>query len=158
MTRRQVPLLRIAVGALALGALLAQLVVVPRVAAGFAGAYPEVARLAPPYVIAIVIAIGGFEVALLAAWRLLSAAEGGEAATSRSRLWADVMTASLGVMAVLFAGVCAHAGFVEGVGGPPMLFGLLSSLALVPGAILLRNKAMAFTLGDVHDRASVGAR
>lgn len=156
MTRMHVPFLRSWIGALALAALLAQLVVVPRVAAANARAYPEVAHLERPYVLAIVVALGGFEVALLAAWQIVSAAKRGQALTSRSKRWANVMAASLGLMAVLFAGVFAHAGFVESVGGPPMGFGLLVSLALVPGAFVLRSKARVFSLADVDDRVPVG--
>ncbi|MCW2131926.1 DUF2975 domain-containing protein [Arthrobacter sp. VKM Ac-2550] len=148
MIRQQVARLRIIFGAFALGALLAQLVVVPLVAADYAEAYPEVAYLAPPYVTAIVVAIGGFEVALLAAWQLLSAAVVGEASAGRSKRWANVMAVSLGLMAVLFAGVCVHAGSFAAVGGPPMLFGLLTSLALVPVAFGIRNKALDFLLDD----------
>ncbi len=148
MISQQLTPLRIILGALALGALLAQLVVVPRSAAEYAGAFPEVAYLAPPYVAAIVVAIGGFEVALLAAWQLLSAAAAGEGLTDRSKRWANVMAASLSFMAVIFAGVCVHAGSFAAVGGPAMLFGLLASLALVPVAFGLRKKTVDFLLRD----------
>lgn len=155
MKQEQVRRFRIVIGALTLGALLTQLVVVPRAAAGYADAYPEVAYLAFPYVIAIVVGIGGFEVALLATWQLLSAAAGGDALTSYSKRWANVMAAALVFMAVLFAGVCVHAGSVANVGGPPMLFGLLASLALIPAAFALKKKAMGFSLGaDVDNRVS----
>lgn len=151
MIRQQVARLRIIFGALALGALLAQLVVVPLVAADYAEAYPEVAYLAPPYVAAIAVAIGGFEVALLAAWQLLSAAVADDASAGRSKRWANVMAASLSLMAVIFAGVCVHAGSFAAVGGPAMLFGLFASLALVPVAFGIRNKAMDFLLdNDAH--------
>ena len=143
MTRQEALPLRCVLGALALLALLAQLVVVPRTAAGFAGAYPETAYLAAPYVTVIVVAIGGFEVALLAAWQLLSAAERGGASSGWSQRWANIMAAALVIMALLFTGIFVHTGFA-GVGGPPMLFGLLASLALLPGAAVLRNKAMGF--------------
>ena len=139
---------RIILGALAVGALLAQLVIVPQVAAEYAGAYPEVAYLAPPYVTAIVIAIGGFEVALLASWQLLSAAVAGNVSTSRSKRWATVMTASLCFMSLIFAGIFVHAGSVANVGGPPMMFGLLVSLALVPLAFSVRAKALGFLAGN----------
>jgi hypothetical protein len=145
---------RVILGAFAVGALLAQVMIVPQVAAEYAGAYPEVAYLASLYVTAIVVAIGGFEVALLASWQLLSAAVAGNVSTSRSKRWATVMTASLCFMSLIFAGVFVHAGSVANVGGPPMLFGLLVSLALVPVAFGVRAKALGFLLGnDVHERA-----
>jgi len=150
MTRQHAALLRVVVAALAAGAVLAQLVVVPAVAAACADRYPEVAHLELPYLVACVAAIGGFEVALLAAWQLVSAAEGGGGLTRRSRRWADGMAASLGVMAVLLAGVCAHAVFVAHVGGPPVGFGLLASLALVAGAVVLRNEAIGLLVEGVR--------
>jgi hypothetical protein len=153
MVRQQATRLRIVLGALALGALLIQLVV-PRVAAEYADAYPEVAYLAPAYATAIVVAIGGFEAALLAAWQLLSVAAAGEALTYRSKRWANVMAASLSFMAVILAVVCVHAGSFAAIGGPAMLFGLFASLAVIPGSIVLRNKAMAFLLGADVDRVS----
>lgn len=149
MTSQEALPLRIALGVLALGALLTQLVFIPRAAAEAAAAYPEVASLAPPYVTALVVALVGFEVALLAAWQLLSAAAAGGALTRRSKLWANVMAASLGFMAVISAGVCYHAGFDAAVGGPAMLFGILFSIAFVPVAVVLRNMAWA-ALEDGH--------
>lgn len=155
MNEDQVRRFRIVMGALVLGALSIQLVVVPQVAADYAESYPEVAYLAVPYVIAIVVGIGGFEVALLATWQLLSAVATDGTLTSRSKRWANVMAASLVFMAVIFAGVCVHAGSVANVGGPAMLFGLLAALALVPAAVGLRSKAMGFSPGDdVHHRVT----
>jgi cytochrome bd-type quinol oxidase subunit 2 len=151
MIRQQITRIRIILGALALGSLLTQLVIVPRFAAEYAAAYPEVAYLALPYVTAMVVAIGGFEVALLAAWLMLSTAGAGRALTSRSKRWANVMTASLSFMAVIFSGVCVHAGSFAAVGGPAMLFGLLTSLALLLIAFGLRNQAMRFLLRDDVD-------
>lgn len=148
MNKEQVGRFRIVIGAIALAALISQLVAVPLVAAHYSESYPEVAYLAAPYIIAIGVGIGGFEVALLATWQLLSAALAVETLTSRSKRWANVMAASLVFMAVVFAGVCVHAGSVANVGGPAMLFGLLASLALVPVAVGLRFKALDFSHGD----------
>ena len=151
VTTQHVLVFRIAIGALALGSLLIQLVVIPRVAADYAATYPEVAYLEIPYVIAFVTAFGGLQVSSLAACQLLSTAIRDE---SRSTRWVSIMTFSLGFMAVLFAGVFAHAGFIANVGGPPMMFGLLASLAVVPSAVVLRNKALSFSLADVNTRIS----
>lgn len=148
MNKEQVRRFRIVIGAIALVALLTQIVVVPWAAADHAAAYPKVAYLAVPYVTAIVVAIGAFEVALLAVWQILSAAATGGATTSRSKRWANVMAAALIFMAVIFAGVCVHAGSVANIGGPAMLFGLLASVALVPAAFALKKKAMEFSLAD----------
>lgn len=123
-------------------------------AADYADAYPEVAYLAPPYVTAILGAIGGFKVALPAAWQLLSAAVGGEALAGQSKRWVNVMAVSLSFMAVIFAGVCMHAGSFAAVGGPPMLFGLLASLASCPPRSVSETKTLDFLLDYVVNRVS----
>ncbi|MCC9145617.1 MULTISPECIES: DUF2975 domain-containing protein [unclassified Arthrobacter] len=138
MTRQEALPLRCALVAFAVTALLLQVGVVPRAAARYAAAYPEVAYLAAPYVAVTGVAVTAFGVALLAAWQLLSATVADTSAARGSTGWANTAAVSLGVMAVLCAGVFAHAGFIEHIGGPAMLFGLLIFLALVPVAFALR--------------------
>lgn len=141
MTTQHLAFFRILIGALAIGSLLAQLVVVPQVAANAAERYPEVAHLEIPYVAAVVVAIGFFEIALLAAWRLVATARKQEAvSTGASQRWLNLMAVSLCLMALLFAGTCMHAGSVENIGGPAMLFGLLASLALISGVVIGRRR------------------
>ncbi|MDM7989484.1 DUF2975 domain-containing protein [Arthrobacter sp. zg-Y877] len=152
MTRQEALPLRCAVVAFALTAVLLQVVAVPRLAAGAADAYPEVAYLASPYVTVIGAAVVAFEVALLAAWQLVSASVVNRSAARGSTGWANTAAVSLGVMAVLCAGVFAHAGFIEHIGGPAMLFGLLIFLALVPVAFALRYGV----LGWLEEEHSVG--
>lgn len=147
-----------------LGALIAQLILVPALAASLAEDYPQVAHLQMPYLVAVTVAIGGFEVTVVAAWRLLVAAAVDTVAapaaaadtvataaewptTDRVRRWANVMTVSLGVMAVISAGVFLHAGWVEEIGGPPMLFGLLASMAVLLTAPVLSRGVMLCTRG-----------
>ena len=105
MTRQQVPVLRVAIGALALVALVLQVLVVPLVAAACAVAYPEVAYLQRPYVAAVVVALVGFEVALVSAWQLLNVPTTGETSTRPTRRWANTLAGSLCFMAVVLAGV-----------------------------------------------------
>ncbi|NJC20931.1 hypothetical protein BJ994_000007 [Arthrobacter pigmenti] len=144
MTARHISLFRVLIGVCAIGALLAQVVVVPQVAADYADRYPEVAHLELPYLVAVVVAIGGFEVALLAAWRLLAAAK--DVSVGRSKRWINLMAASLCFTALVLAGVCVHAGSVENIGGPAMLFGVLASVAIIAGVIALRSRALPFYL------------
>jgi fatty acid desaturase len=156
MTRQQVQLGRVAIGALALVALVTQALVLPRVAAGYADAYPEVAYLQRPYVAAFVIAIVGLEAALFSAWQLLSGAKKGEDAPGRAKRWANILAGSLCFMAVVLAGVCVHAAFVANVGGPPTIFGLLVCLAVVPVAVVLRHRAVGFSLHGGADQTPLG--
>ncbi len=157
MTKQEALPIRFFLGLAALAALLIQLVVIPSAGASLASVYPQVAYLALPTAIALVVAVVGVEMTLVAAWQLVSAAVTGRALTSRSTRWANIMTASLIFMAVLLAGVFVYIGSVAGVGGPAMLFGLLASLTLVPVAFALRHWVRGW-LGDddVDDRIAVG--
>jgi hypothetical protein len=139
MTKQEALPLRFFLGVLVLAALLAQLVAIPSAGASYAGAYPQVADLAPLSVTVLVVAFIGFEIALLAAWQLISAAVAGRALTSRSTRWANVMTASLLVTAMILGSLCVYIGSVARVGGPAMLFGVIFSLALVSTAFALRR-------------------
>ncbi|MGJ9372091.1 hypothetical protein [Nesterenkonia sp. CF4.4] len=142
MTRSEFLGIRITLGTLAFGALIAQLIVVPRTAAGLAEKYPQVAHLESPYLVAVTVALVGFEAALLAGWMLVTGTCAESASVGRVRWWANGMTASLGVTALVLAGVFLHAGWVENVGGPPMLFGLVACLAVLPVALMLRRWAL----------------
>lgn len=156
MTKQEALALRFFLGLLALAALVVQLVVIPRVAAGYADVYPELSYLEPLYVTALAVACVGFVLALLAVWHLVSAAVTDRAPTRRSTRWANVMTISLTFMALILAGVFVHAGFVANVGGPAMLFGLLVSLALVPVAFALRRWVTGWLANDAHYALSAG--
>lgn len=139
MTQQEASVPRFFIGLSALGILAVQLVILPRTAAGYAREYPEVAYLEPLYVTALVIALIGLEVALLAAWQLVSATRVDKASGSRPGLWSNVVAASLSFMAVIFAGVCLHAGWMVGIGGPAVLFGIVGSIAVVVSAFALRR-------------------
>ncbi len=104
MTKQEALPLRFFLGLAALAALLAQLVIIPWAGASYASTYPEVAYLASPTITALVIAVVGLEMTLVAAWQLVSAAVAGRALTNRSTRWANIMTASLLLMAVLSRG------------------------------------------------------
>lgn len=144
MARQHVARIRIVIGALALAAILAQLLVVRQVASGYAERYPEVAYLELPYVVAVLVAIGGFEVTLLAAWLLLSD-QGAEGRLSgRSKEYINVMAASLCFAALVLAGICLHAGSVENIGGPAVLCGLIVCTAFIAVVVASRSKAFDF--------------
>ena len=140
MTRQEATPLRFFLGLFALIALAAQLVVVPRTAAHYAARYPEVAHLEHLYGTALVLALVCLEVALLAAWLMVPVSAAGGAGAGRPDLWNTVLTTSLGLMAVILAGICFHAGSVENICGPAMFLGLLASIALVPATFVLRNR------------------
>ncbi len=156
MTRLQVVFARVVIGALALLAFLTQAWAVPHVGAAAAARYPEVAYLERPYVAAVVIAILGFELALLAAWKLLPSESAGDVRTSTAKGWATALAGSLWFMAAVIAGVCVHAGFVELVGGSLTVLGILVCLAVVPVGVVLRREAAGLSLRDDVDHMPVG--
>ncbi len=157
MTKQEALPIRFFLGLAALAALVAQFVIIPVVAAGNASAYPDIAYLAFPTAMVLVAAIAGVEMTLVAAWQLVSSAVAGRAWTRWSTRWANTMTGSLIFTAVLLAGVCVYVGFIAGVGGPVMLFGLLVSLAVVPVALALSHWMRDWLGdGDVDDRIAVG--
>ncbi len=133
LSRQQVPVARVVLILLFVVSLLVQFWAVPSAASQAAAQYPEYAQLSQPYTIAVGIAIGFFELALIAAWRVLASA-------------ANVLASS----GALFAAIFVHAGSVEQIGGPPMLFGLVGALAVVTGAIVLRRRTSELTVGDAE--------
>ncbi|GAA1352706.1 hypothetical protein GCM10009636_15290 [Arthrobacter koreensis] len=142
MTKQEALPLRCVLAALGVLALLSQTALLPRIAGEYAEAYPEVANLAAPYALAVIAATACFEVALLAAWQMLTSVVTDGALTPGASKWANVLAFSLGLTGITLAGICAHAGFVEAIGGPAMLLGLLAGLALVPAAVALRNRVL----------------
>ena len=142
MTKQEARPLRFVLGALGLLSLLSQTVLLPRIAGEYAAAYPEVAYLAAPYVVAGIAAIACLEVALLAGWQMLTAVVADGALIPGTAKWANVLAFSLGLTGMTVAGICTHAGSVAGVGGPAMLFGALAGAALVAAALALRIRLL----------------
>ena len=128
MTKFASRLLRFALVILLLGTVLTQ-VLVPVLASEEARIFPEVAYLAVPYSVALILVIACVQVALLVVWRLLSLVDGGVIFTRRALRWVDVITACAVVATVLSAGVLIHLLFVVGVGGPSVALALPASLA-----------------------------
>ncbi|VDR32296.1 Uncharacterised protein [Arthrobacter agilis] len=139
VTKKEALPLRFFLGLFAFAALVIQLVVVPRVGASYASVYPDVAYLEPLYVTAVMVALVGLLVALFAAWQVVSGALAARGVPSRPAGWANIMTASLIFLVLIFAGVFVHAGSVANVGGPAMLLGVLVCVAFVPVAFALRR-------------------
>ena len=128
MTKFASRLLRFALVILLLGTVLTQ-VLVPVLASEEAGIFPEVAYLAVPYSVALILVIACVQVALLVVWRLLSLVDGGVIFTRSALRWVDVIIACAVVATVLSAGVLIHLLFVVGVGGPSVALALPASLA-----------------------------
>lgn len=138
MNIQQIPVLRIVV-VLALGSILTQVFITPPVARTLAAKYPEVAYLERPYTIAVIVAIAGFELALLAAWQILSLIKRGATSTGSPMRWVNFMTTSILFTAATLIGIIMHATFIANIGTPAMLFGLLASIAFGASAFFFRT-------------------
>ncbi len=115
-------LLRVALVALLLGTVLAQ-VLLTVYASEVGTRFPEVAYLVIPYSVAAILFIGCGQVALLVVWRLLSLVDDGVIFTRRAVRWVDVVMACAAVATVLTAGVLIHMlSFVPGGGGPMIYY------------------------------------
>lgn len=137
-----VTILRVLLVLLLLGTVLAQLLV-PVLASQEAAIWPEVAYLAVPYAVALILVIACAQVALLATWRLLSLVRNEVIFTRRALRWVDVITACAVIATVLSSGVLIHLGFLVGVGGPLVVLALpaclVGGLAFVLLMIVMRG-------------------
>lgn len=129
-------LLRVALAALLLGALLTQ-VLVPIAATEIGVEYPEVAHLVIPYSVVAVLAIACIQVALGVLWRLLGLVSGGVIFTPRALRWVDVITCCAIAFTLLVAGVLVHLVGVVQVGGPGVVLVLAASVASGTALVLL---------------------
>ena len=143
MTPQAIRAAKFAIVALALAAIFSQVLVIPRLAAEYARSYPDLAYLAVPYTITAAIGIIGFEIALVAAWRMLTIYDGEEIDLVKPQsFWVNVLAFSLMLGVLAFAGICGHAAIVENIGGPPTMLGLVTGIAFIIMAAILRKKVL----------------
>lgn len=145
MDAMQLKSARLTIIGLFVSAVALQAVVIPVAAAGFATRYPEVAHLQAPYVTGLVIAVVGFQLALVAAWKVATDLASEQSSAQKRSRWSAIAVLALCLMALAAACVFAHASFVALVGGPPVMLGLLLSVAIVPGALVARKKFLSST-------------
>ena len=141
MNRLAVRLLRVVLVILLLGSVLAQFLV-PVFASEEARIFPEVADLAFPYSVAVILIIACGQVALLAVWRLLSLIDSQVIFTRRSLRWVDLIIACGIVATVLATGGLVHLLFIVGTGGPLILWlpaSLAGGLAFVLLMVVMRG-------------------
>lgn len=134
-------LLRATLAVVLLGALAAQVLVVPAWAGGAADRHPDVAHLAVPYAAAAVVAIAGVQAALLAVWRLLALVRADAIFSDRALRWVDAAAVGVGGAAALSGVVAVHLAVVAQVGGPALPLGLACAAAAGVAAVLLLRVA-----------------
>ncbi len=154
MNTLAVNLLRVLLIILLLGTVLAQLLV-PVAASQEAVIWPEVAYLAVPYAVALILVIACVQVALLAIWRLLSLVKSGVIFTRRALRWVDVITACAVVAMVLSAGVLFHLGYVVDAGGPLVGLGLPACIAGGLAFVLLMVVMRGLLESAIADRTEL---
>jgi hypothetical protein len=129
-------------------------VLVPVVASGVGARFPEVDHLVVPYSLAAILFIGCGQVALLAAWRLVSMVRRGVTFTRGAVRWVDVITACATVATLLSAGVLLHVlRFVPGGGGPMPLY-LVACVAAGAAFVLLMVVMRGRLVSSIADRAA----
>jgi hypothetical protein len=148
-----IQLLRVTLVVLLVGTVLAQ-VLVPAFASQEATIFPEVAYLAGPYSVVLIVVIACVQLALLVVWRLLSLVNGGVIFTRRALRWVDVITACAVVATVLSAGVMIHLLFFVGAGGPLILW-LPACLAGGPAFVLLMVVMRGLLESAIADRTEL---
>ncbi len=111
-----------------LGTVFAQTLIIPVAAAHQAAVWPEVAHLRWPYTAAAVAAVACVQVALVAIWALLAKVEHDQVFTDRAFAWVSLIIGAAVAATALSVGVAAHLLFVEGVGGPGVVLGLVAVL------------------------------
>lgn len=111
-------LLRVCLTLIFLGGLLWQAWVVPTLAAQNATLFPEVAFLATPYTVVVIVAIACLQVSLAATWKLLSMVERRTIFTQRAFGWVNAIIASIAVATFLALSLGVHLLGIIGVGGP----------------------------------------
>ena len=133
--------LRAALIVLFLGAIFAQVWLIPQLSRDIASATPELAYLAPPYVGLWILVAACCQVALVAVWMLLGKIRRGAIFTDRAFVWVDAIIGAGAVATLLVAGFEVHLLGIVDVGGPPLGI-LLTGLVGIGGTFVLTMLVM----------------
>ena len=100
---------------------------------------PEVPYLERPYAIAVIVAIAGFELALLAVWQILSIVKPGAAFTGSPMRWVNFMTTCILFTVATLIDIIMHTTFIANIGATAVLFGLFVFVVFGVSALVLRT-------------------
>lgn len=136
MTRTTLLLLKIVLAVGFLGCLLAQVVVLPALAADSVAQFPEVAHLRTPYLVGTIATVLCVQGAIVAIWVLLNRVSGGTVFSSGSLPWVDVVIWCAVVAGIL---VLVLGGYLLGSvgGGPGVSLLTLTGVTVSAGVALL---------------------
>lgn len=131
MNGRVINALRLCLVVLGLGALFGQAVYVPVAASQSAQEHPELAYLAVPYAIAMIVVLVCVQIALIAVGKLLAMVEHGWIFDPEALRWVDVIIVSAAAATVITVATVTHLISWVGVGGPFAV--LVQAVSLVGG-------------------------
>jgi hypothetical protein len=123
---------RLCLVVLGLGALFGQAVYVPVAASQSAQEYPELAYLAVPYAIAMIVVLVCVQAALFAVWKLVAMVEQRWIFDLEALRWVDVIIVSAASATLITVATVTHLISWVGVGGP---FALLVQAASLVGGV-----------------------
>jgi len=112
-----------------------QIWLLPAISADFAADAPEFAYLRIPYLIVCELLMVGFDVALIAIWRLLSLVASSSVFSDAAFRWVGLIIGCIGFDTVLVIGLLAH-NLIASL-GPPILAIALLTLTVVGVALTL---------------------
>ncbi|MEW1957393.1 DUF2975 domain-containing protein [Kineococcus sp. NPDC059986] len=132
MNANVISAVRLCLVLLGAGAAFGQVVYAPVAASQSAQMYPELAHLAVPYTIAVIVVLACVQAALVAVWKLLAMVDQGWIFDPAALRWVDVIVAAAAVGTVVTVGTVTHLVSWVGVGGPFAL--VVQAASLVGGA------------------------
>ena len=112
-----------------------QIWLLPAISADFAANAPEFAYLRIPYLIVCELLMIGFDIALIAIWRLLSLAASSSVFSDAAFRWVGLIIGCIGFDTALATGLLVH-NLIASL-GPPILVIALTILAIVGMALTL---------------------
>ena len=136
MNRLFVLALRVVLVLLFLGALFAQMWLIPQFSRDVADNVPELAYLAAPYAVLWIAVAVCAQVALVAVWVLLSRIRRGAIFSDRAFFWVDGIIGAGALATALVAGFEFHLLGIVDAGGPPLGI-LLTGMVLAGAAFVL---------------------
>ena len=128
--------LRVALVTLFLGAIFAQVWLIPQLSRDIVSDEPEFARLAVPYVILWIAVAVCAQVALFAVWMLLARIGRNQIFSERAFFWVDAIIGAGGLATLLIFGFEIHLLGIEDGGSPPLGI-LLTGIVTACGAFTL---------------------
>ena len=157
MNRLTVLAVRVALGAVLLGTLATQVLIIPLLASEVAIANPEVDYLQWPYTFAAIGVVASVQVAIVCVWRLLGFVRAGSIFSPLAFRWVDVIIGAIGAAVAILVVMFGHLWAIAAMPPAAFLFltgGVVTGLCLallmvVMRALLVRATQLEADLSEV---------